>query len=130
MLNLEQRGVEWYPYVNYKKLYRIGDLTYIHGYYTSKYHAYAHLNKFGGSVIYGHTHKSQKATMNMLLQKPYRAWAIGCLCDFAPSYLKGKPSGWTNGFAVVDTNLASGNFQVTEVEFNGKKFIFEGTEFS
>ena len=51
--------------------------------------------------------------------------SIGCMCDMSPDYLKGKPSKWVNGFAVVYSN-PNGTFNVVQVVVSDNQFIFNG----
>lgn len=125
-LKLKERFIE---VVDVNKLYRLGNLYITHGMYTNLYHAAKHLNRLGCNVVYGHTHNIQSAMMNMRMQKPIQATAIGCLCDHSPSYLKGKPANWINGFAVVYLQ-DNGDFNLYPVNIIKNKFIFEGKLYS
>lgn len=125
-LSLKDRGIKWYPYTHKGKLYRRGKLHYIHGYYWPDHHAKKHLTTFGVNLLYGHVHRSQKYVLNMQMQPPLQAWSIGCLCDQNPDFRRGQPSGWTNGFAVIQTDMATGDFSVQEVVIDRDRFIYDG----
>jgi len=75
----------------------------LHGMYTSKYHATAHLQAFMESVIYGHMHAEQSYTMRRPLDgKQIKAQSIGCLTGLQPEWRHGKPTKHGHGFALED----------------------------
>ena len=123
-LNIEERGYEYHPY-NRKKLLKIGKLRFTHGKYTSKYHAFKHLDMYGKSVMYGHTHDLQRHT------KTYEdgtisAWSLGCLKDIEANedWLGGRLTNWNHAFAIIDF-YKDGNYNVQIVEIiNGKTSLW------
>ena len=123
-LNIEERGYEYHPY-NRKKLLKIGKLRFTHGKYTSKYHAFKHLDMYGKSVMYGHTHDLQRHT------KTYEdgtisAWSLGCLKDIEAdeAWLGGRLTNWNHAFAIIDFYKDdSYNVQIVEI-INGKTSLW------
>lgn len=123
-LNIEERGYEYHPY-NRKKLLKIGKLRFTHGKYTSKYHAFKHLDMYGKSVMYGHTHDLQRHT------KTYEdgtisAWSLGCLKDIEAdeAWLGGRLTNWNHAFAIIDF-YKDGNYNVQIVEIiNGRTSLW------
>ena len=123
-LNIEERGYEYHPY-NRKKLLKKGKLRFTHGKYTSKYHAFKHLDMYGKSVMYGHTHDLQRHT------KTYEdgtisAWSLGCLKDIEADedWLCGRLTNWNHAFAIIDF-YKDGNYNVQIVEIiNGRTSLW------
>jgi hypothetical protein len=75
----------------------------LHGMFTTKYHAAAHLQAFMESVVYGHVHAEQSFAMRRPLDgKQIKAQSIGCLCGLQPEWRHGKPTKHGNGFALED----------------------------
>lgn len=126
MLNLEKRGINWYP-IN--ELYDIGKMSFTHGIYTTKYHANKHLSMYGCNICYGHKHEAQTYLMNMKMQKPYMAYAMPCLCDKQPDYMQGKPTNWINGFGIMYVDEQTGEFNLYPVMIVNKQFIWEGKKY-
>jgi len=119
-------GIEYYPLD--KQPVKIGKLHFLHGVYTSKYHAHKHVSEYGGNVIFGHVHKFQSYYHGIPLRDDEIGGnAIGCLCAKNPEWLK-TPGHWMNGFAVIYFDDA-GNFNLYPVLMEKKKFIFAGKEY-
>ena len=76
-LRLKERGYKYYPYNNKKNL-KIGKINFTHGKYTTKYHAYKHLDHYGESIMYGHTHDLQRFTKTFN-GGTISSWSLGCL---------------------------------------------------
>tara|TARA_R110002020_G_scaffold298499_1_gene514352 strand:+ start:4474 stop:5253 length:780 start_codon:yes stop_codon:yes gene_type:complete len=123
-LRLDKRGYDYHPY-NRKKLLKLGKLRFTHGKFTSKYHSFKHLDVYGKSIMYGHTHDLQRHT------KTYEggtisAWSLGCLKDIEADedWLGGRLTNWNHAFAIVDI-YSDDNFIVEIVEIiNGKTSLW------
>ena len=106
-----------YKYYSYNKPLKIGKLAFIHGAYTTKYHARKHLESYGLNLIYGHTHDFQRATITSL-GGTQSAWSLGCLKKMDAKnnkWLKGRLHNWNHGCAIVNWHKG-GNFNVEVVE--------------
>lgn len=108
--------------------HHLGKLNVIHGWYWSKYHAQRHLDALSGNVVYGHVHAFQTASKKLeAAGDEVAAWSLGCLCDKSPSYKRGRPSGWQNGFAVVYVD-ETGRFNLYPIRIINGAFLFEGKQ--
>jgi predicted phosphodiesterase len=126
MLKLGERGVDFYR--DTQQPYQIGKLWAIHGWYYNQNHAKKHLDVFSGNIVYGHLHASQTASKVLAATKQeIQAWSLPCLCDKAPEYMNGSPSGWQHGFAVAYLS-DTGDFNLYPVNIIKDRFIFEGKE--
>jgi predicted phosphodiesterase len=103
----------------------LGDhLEVIHGLYTNVHAAKNHLDKFQGSVIFGHTHRVQSH-----LAGKRGSWSVGTLADISNKAFRYAPRpqrlGWMNGFA--DVNIDHNGFHyVTPIQAYRNHFIIDG----
>lgn len=109
-------------------IYELGKLLCFHGMYTSEFHTKKHLTSFGKNCMYGHMHDHQVFTLSQWSGE-HMAQSIGCLCNKGAEYLKGKPTRWVHGFALINyqpsTNLFWASFQKIvngTYVYNGKKY--------
>jgi len=114
-LKLKERGYKFHPY-NKKDNLKIGKLNFTHGKFTSKYHSFKHLDVYGESIMYGHTHDLQRHTKTNR-GGTISAWSLGCLKDIEADedWLGGRLTNWNHAFAIVDF-FKNGNFNVQVVE--------------
>ena len=93
-LRLKERGYKYHPY-NRKKNLKIGKLNFTHGKYTTKYHAYKHLDYYGENIMYGHTHDLQRFTKTSN-GGTISSWSLGCLKDIEADedWLGGRLTNW------------------------------------
>ena len=114
-LRLKERGYKYHPY-NRKKLLKKGKLNFTHGKYVPKYHAFKHLDMYGESIMYGHTHDLQRFTKTTA-GGTISAWSLGCLKDIEADedWLSGRLTNWNHAFAIIDW-YKGGNYKVEVVE--------------
>jgi hypothetical protein len=98
-------------------LLKKGKLSFTHGRYTGKYHAWKHLDIYGESIMYGHTHDLQRHTKTFNGGQTISAWSLGCLKDIESDedWLGGKLTNWNHSFAIVDV-YKNNNYTVQIVE--------------
>jgi len=125
-LGFGARGIEFYPQVG--KVFKMGKLAFIHGFWASKYPAERHLMKYKHNLVFGHVHKFQSfSDMMPLMETEMQAWSIGCLCSKSPDWMSGKPTGWQNGFACIYMDEKSGRFNLYPINISKyNEFNFEG----
>ncbi len=94
LLDLESLRIEWV-----EEPLRVGDVAFLHGQYTSKYHAARHLDQWRTSVCYGHTHRPQTFFRGVGLDGALlSAHGMPCMRTLQPDWLGGRPSGWAHGW--------------------------------
>ena len=123
-LKLKERGYKFHPY-NKKDNLKIGKLNFTHGKFVSKYHSFKHLDVYGESIMYGHTHDLQRHTKTNR-GGTISAWSLGCLKDIEADedWLGGRLTNWNHAFAIVNF-FKNGNFNVEVVEIiNGKTTLW------
>ncbi len=99
-------------------------LEVIHGVYTNDHCSKKHLEAWGNSIIFGHSHR-----FGSYVNGKRGGYNIGFLGDinspgfsYAPRCTRNR---WVNGFAVVYT-LDDGSFLVNAVQCWNDKFVFGG----
>ena len=123
-LKIKERGYEYHPY-NRKKLLKIGKLNFTHGKFISKYHSFKHLDVYGESIMYGHTHDLQRHTKTGA-GGTISSWSLGCLKDISTdeAWLNGRLTNWNHAFAIIDW-FKNGDYKVEVVEIiNGKTTLW------
>jgi predicted phosphodiesterase len=124
-LKLEERGWE---VVECGKSYTYGKLTYLHGEtLTGAQHAKKALEVFCTNVLYGHFHSPQSAT-KVLPHNQTQKWSAWCspiAGDCNPYYMRNKPSGWVNGFTLIEYTR-NGNFNLYPIITSGNEIAYGG----
>lgn len=106
VLNIQKRGMRWvkqneyYDDVPLPATIKLGNCFFTHGSSTSKHAAHAHLQKFGGNVVYGHTHRMDSYFMRTVKTGGIGAWSPGCLCKLQPSWQHTNPTDWAHGYGL------------------------------
>jgi len=121
LMNIEERGYEWYPHGTFAK---IGKLHATHGgHFTGLHHAYKTVLGLSASCMYGHFHNVEYAHV-MHLGGEFGAWAIGCLCKLDKRFLNHRPTSWSHAFAVLHVE-GDGTFHVEIVDiYNGVAYVY------
>jgi predicted phosphodiesterase len=106
-------------------------LCYLHGLYTTKYHAFQTVHAVHKTVLYGHTHDVQRYTdiSPVDISQFYTGASCGCLCTMNPSYLKNRPNRWVNGFNFAYVDDKTKEFSETQVYIIRNKFWANGRRY-
>ena len=123
----DERG---FVYKKYNEVLTIGKLSFIHGAYVTPTHAKKHLESYGTSLLYGHTHDLQRYSMTRLKDGAISAWSLGCLKNMNAeknTWLRGRLHNWNHACAIVDF-FPNGNFCVQIVEIVKGKTVLNGKE--
>jgi hypothetical protein len=122
-LRLKERRIEWVPSWERGKLFRLGNAHFLHGLYTSKYHAAKMVDTFGVCVYYGHTHDvSLYPKVTRGNDKTLEAGSLGCLCRYDQKYLKGAPTNWQQAVSTLFLQ-EGGNYNLYVSRIFAHKFI-------
>jgi predicted phosphodiesterase len=103
-------------------------LCYLHGLYTTKYHAFQTVHAVHKTVLYGHTHDVQRYTdiSPVDVGQFFTGASCGCLCTLNPSYMKNKPNRWVNGFNYCYVDTQTKAFSETQVYIINGRFRANG----
>ncbi len=125
IFGLNKHGFNWTEYGDYIKLGKLlvthGDIVRKHSAYTAK----AHFDKYGTSVIHGHTHR-MGWYCHTNIAGAYGAWENGCLCRLDGLGYTKHPD-WQQGFAVVHVD-SGGAFNVQQNIILKRRFFYYGGE--
>lgn len=122
LLMLDHFNIRWQPY---EQPYSVGKLTLCHGYLVRKWSGYSargHYEKFGRSVLHGHTHR-MGSFFHRTPYGPSGAWENGCLCRLDPEYTINPD--WQQGFSVVWV-WPDGQFHVDQVHIHDGTYCWQG----
>jgi hypothetical protein len=92
----------------------LGKLHFVHGEHigSAENKAAKLLRSYARSIVAGHHHSMQSATMTTALDEDEvkMAWLIACLCKRNPSYAQNRPNQWMQGFGWGYVNAVTGRF--------------------
>ena len=83
------------------------------------------LDKYGISILQGHTHKVASVHAKGLLSGLIGGWEIGCLCHLEPDYM--AMANWSHGFALVHKEVGGRFFQVEPISIVDYRVRYGGT---
>lgn len=125
IFGLGEHGFKWKDYGEFIKL---GKLMVTHGEVVrthSAYSAKAHFDKYGTSVIHGHTHR-MGWYCHTNVGGAHGAWENGCLCRLDGLGYAHNPN-WQQGFAVIHVG-DRGMFSVQQCLILDRKEFFYGNK--
>ena len=106
VLSIRERGINYYVENEFHHGLRIrgaiklGDCHFTHGISTAKHAAAATVAKFGGCIVYGHTHRVNSVVVRNVSRGEIGAWCPGCLCEIQPYYGYTNISDWSHGYGL------------------------------
>ena len=90
-----------YQVVPFNEILKIGEMHFIHGIYTNKYHAEKHARIYQKMLFYGHLHTNQVYTaIAPTTSLPKQAVGVGCLCNRNAEYMRNRPNDWLHQFLI------------------------------
>jgi predicted phosphodiesterase len=116
-----------FNYLPYGEGVQLGRLYVTHGDLVSKHSAYsakAMFEKYGTSVLHGHTHRLG-VYYKRDARGPHAAYENGCLCKLSPEYAQ-HPN-WQQGFSVVHLQ-PNGEFNVQQIPILPGPHFYFGAE--
>lgn len=123
LMRFDELGIKYHEAT---KPYKIGHLLFTHGEIVRKHSgmtASAHVDKYGCSVIHGHTHRLGSYYRTNMTDT-HGGWESGCLC--APPHYMNSPN-WQRGFSVVWFD--GPKFHVEQVPIIRNKYIYHGKQY-
>ena len=131
-LNLDK-----YTVIPFNKVLTIGEINFIHGIWTNKYHAEKNIRIYNKNIFSGHLHTNQVFTVvSPINNLPRQGVSVGCLCNKNMDYMHEKPSAWMhqfmywyeledgtfryylvtilNGIAIINGKVYDGNIELKE----------------
>ena len=113
-----------YELIPFNEVLTIGEVNFIHGFYTNKYFAEKNVRIYGKNIFCGHLHSNQVFTsVSPIDTLPKSGVGIGCLCNANPQYMYNKPNAWVHQF-MFWYEFPDGSFTYyTPIIINGKCVI-------
>lgn len=105
-LSLAKRGIrhyrqgKFYDDLPIPATIRRGHVHFTHGIYTSSNAAAAHLKKYGGNVVFGHTHRADHYMIRTVKAGVIGAWNPGCLCQLQRLWNHTGLTDWSHGYGL------------------------------
>ncbi len=127
VLNLAKRRIDWVRSWSKGELFRLGNCSFHHGLFCNDTHAKKMVQRFGRSILYGHTHDLQIYSShgypadNVLIGA-----SLGCLCRIPQQYLRGAPTRWAQAITIFEYDTSRGDFWFHPIRLNNHKIIFDG----
>lgn len=116
--------LEDWKITSFNKVLTLGEINFIHGFYTGKYFSEKNIRVYSKNIFCGHLHTNQVFTsISPLKCLPKQGVGIGCLCNKNPYYMRNKPNSWVHQF-LFWYEFADGNFAYyTPIIINGRCII-------
>jgi hypothetical protein len=128
-LNLKERG--WDASRAYLEPIKLGKINIFHGEFWGIGHLKKHLTHYQKNVMYGHTHQVCQDTLASPMREiPIWAASIGCVCNVAPDWQRGKSNAWQHGFSYGWFDEQSGDFDPVIKRIIHGQFHAEGKVYS
>lgn len=127
-LRLTERGWE---VIECGKSFSHGKLTYIHGdVLKGGQHNRKALEQYCCNILYGHFHTASSQTKILPHDKKHKwmSWSSPILGKLDQNYLRNAPTGWVNGFNVIEYH-DNGMFNLYPVVVMNGQFIYGGKVF-
>lgn len=132
MLKLKARKISWLPYSGDNVYFVTKKLGVTHGFASGTNYTRATLRKFNLSVIVGHAHRPEYSTEPVVGpngQHVRGCWGSGCLVPVKHIKYMTSPSGWTQGFCVVYSDMKTGDFSVYPINYANGGFFWNGKHY-
>jgi len=106
VLHLQKRNIYFYQQGQYymglplQAMIKLGKCHFVHGMSTAHHAAKAHLDKVGGNVVYGHTHRMDSYHSKTIGAGSIGAWSPGCGCNPQPLWGHQNFTQWVHGFGI------------------------------
>lgn len=97
---LDLKAIGW-DYIQDHEFYGINNVHFTHGEFANKFTSATHMERYGVSIIHGHTHKLQ-SHCTKFMDRQIEGWEMGCLSSLNVSRDYVKCANWQHGFGTVD----------------------------
>lgn len=129
VLSLEKRKINWirqgvfYDGLPIPATIRRGHCHFTHGSSTAKHAASVHVQKFGGNVVYGHTHRADSYIIRTVKDGSIGGWSPGCLCLLQPLWQHTNPTDWSHGYGLQLVNDDGSFLHINVPIVDGKSYL-------
>ena len=116
VLRLRERDIAYYRRSeSYQDLpipgtIKLGKCYFTHGISHSKHATTTHVERFGASVVHGHTHRAAAVIQRTVESVSIGSWCPGTLAKLQPLYKHTSPTDWSHGYMVQFVDAKTGKF--------------------
>lgn len=129
VLNLQKRGIrlieqgKFYDKLKLPSTIKLGNCYFTHGISTAKHAASVHVQKFGGNIVYGHTHRCDAYTIKTVKAGTIGGWSPGCLCKLQPLWQHTNPTDWSHGYGLQMVRSNGDFLHINVPIIDGKSYL-------
>lgn len=129
VLSIEKRGIRWirqgvfYDNCSIPATIMRGKCYFTHGSSTSKHAASVHVSRFGGNVVYGHTHRADFHMTRTVRDGAIGGWSPGCLCKLQPLWQHTNPTEWSHGYGLQLVEKDGSFLHINVPIIDGKSYL-------
>jgi hypothetical protein len=104
------RASEFHMGLSVRGAIKLGKLYATHGISFSRHATTVHMDRFGGPVVHGHTHRAATVYSKTVTSELTGGFCPGTLAKLQPLYRHTSPTEWTHGYGLQFASEASGRF--------------------
>jgi hypothetical protein len=129
VLSLGKRGIRsieqgiFYDGLSVPSTIKKGYCHFTHGSSTAMHSASVHVKKFGGNVVYGHTHRVDSYVIRTVNAGSIGAWCPGCLCKLQPLWQHTNPTDWSHGYGLQLVNTDGTFLHINVPIIDGRSYL-------
>ena len=129
VLSLEDRGIRcidqgrFYDNVPVPATIKKGHCYFTHGSFTGQHAASQHVRRFGGNIVYGHTHRADSYVIRTVGSGTIGGWSPGCLCILQPLWMHTNPTEWSHGYGLQLVNPDGSFLHINVPIIDGKSYL-------
>jgi len=122
ILNMKERDIKYakqsecYDNLSIPGTIKRGLCHYTHGMSAAKHAASVHVDRIGGNIVFGHTHRMDSYHRRTVVAGEIAGWSCGCLCKKQPLWQHTRPTDWVHGYG-LQLVARSGKFLHINVRF-------------
>jgi len=129
VLGLEKRGIRfihrgtYYDGLPIPGSIRLGKCVFTHPSEAPKYASSTFLKKYGGNVVFGHTHRVDATIGFSVMAGTIGAWGVGCLCQRQPMWMHTNPTDWSHAYGLQLVGDDGDFLHITVPVINGVSYL-------
>lgn len=129
VLHMEKRGISYYNQGRFYDGLRLpatikrGPCHFTHGEYCGQHAASQHLRKYGGCVVFAHTHRADSYMIRTVSSGEIGAWNPGCLCQLQRLWNHTNLTDWSHGYGLEFVRADQGFLHVNVPILDGVSYL-------
>jgi len=129
VMHIAERGIQYYKEEVFhhglaiRGTIKLGRCHFTHGSTAAKHAAARMVDIFGGSVVFGHTHRAQTFIKRTVKEGAIGAWNPGCLCQIQPYYGLTGLTDWSHGYGLQLVNKDGTFLHINVPIVDGKSYM-------